>query len=363
MSLLFSAKKLGPHQLDNRIIVAPMCQYSADNGAPTTWHTIHYGQLALSGAALVIIEATAVTPQGRISPQDLGLWSDSHTEKLKQLVDNIKLYSLAKIGIQLAHAGRKSSYDVPWHGGQSLDIKEQGWQKVAPSPIAFDNTHVPHELTIEEIEEIKNAFIQAAIRAERAGIDTIEIHSAHGYLLHEFLSPLSNQRTDQYGGDFSHRTRLLFDIFCGIKNAVSDNICIGVRISATDWVEGGWDLESSIVLSQHLEELGCHYIHVSSGGLSEDQQINVGPNYQVPFAQAIYNETQLPIIAVGLITEPEQAEAILLTEQADFIALGRGILYNPRWPWHAAEKLQQTIKIAPQYLRSAPHGSKKLFKS
>lgn len=363
MNLLFSPKKLGPHQLENRIIVAPMCQYSADNGLPTSWHTMHYGQLALSGAALVIMEATAVEPSGRISYKDLGLWSDEHASSLKTLVDNIKTYSTAKIGIQLAHAGRKASTDLPWNGGKSLASTEMhGWQKVAPSPIAFGQYHTPHALTIDEIEEIKIAFIQAAKRAESAGIDVIEIHGAHGYLLHEFLSPLSNHRTDQYGGDFNNRCRLLVDVFTAVKDAVSDNICVGIRISATDWVEGGWDLESSIALTQHLEELGCHYIHVSSGGLSDKQAIKLGPNYQVPFAQAIYNETQLPVIAVGLITQPEQAEAILLTEQADFIALGRGILYDPRWPWHAAEKLKQTIKVAPQYLRCAPHGSKDFFK-
>lgn len=363
MSLLFSPKKLGPHQLDNRIIVAPMCQYSAQEGYPTAWHTMHYGQLALSGASLVIVEATAVEPRGRISYKDLGIWSDQHGSELKKLVNNVKQYSSAKMGIQIAHAGRKASTDLPWNGGASLaPDSPNGWQKVAPSAIPFGNNHQPHALTIDEIEEIKQAFVDAARRAESAGFDVIEIHGAHGYLLHEFLSPLSNHRTDQYGGDFNNRSRLLADVFVAVKNAVSDNVCVGVRISATDWVEGGWDLESAIALTQHLEELGCHYIHVSSGGLSEKQEIKLGPNYQVPFAQAIYNETQLPVITVGLITEPEQAEAILLTEQADFIALGRGILYDPRWPWHAAEKLKQTIKVAPQYLRCAPHGSKDFFK-
>ncbi|OAT36219.1 NADH:flavin oxidoreductase/NADH oxidase [Proteus myxofaciens] len=363
MSLLFSSKKLGPHQLDNRIIVAPMCQYSAQDGYPTSWHTMHYGQLALSGASLVIIEATAVEPKGRISYKDLGLWSDKHASELKNLVENIKQYSSAKIGIQLAHAGRKASTDLPWKGGNSLAPNDpNGWQSVAPSALAFGENHEPTALTIDEIENIKDAFVQAAKRAESAGIDVIEIHSAHGYLLHEFLSPLSNHRTDLYGGNFNNRSRLLFEVFTAVKSAVSDNVCVGVRISATDWVQGGWDLDSSIALTQHLEELGCDYIHVSSGGLSDKQEITIGPNYQVPFAQAIYNETQLPVIAVGLITEPEQAEAILLTEQADFIALGRGLLYDPRWPWHAAAKLKQTIKVAPQYLRCAPHGSKDFFK-
>lgn len=363
MSLLFTPNKLGPHQLDNRIIVAPMCQYSAQDGIPTSWHTMHYGQLALSGAALVIIEATAVEPRGRISYKDLGLWSEEHGRALKQFISDIKQHTNAKIGIQLAHAGRKASTSLPWEGGKSLaPDDENGWQKVAPSSIAFGQYHQPQALTIDEIEKIKNAFVEAAKRAESAGIDVIEIHGAHGYLLHEFLSPLSNHRTEQYGGDFNNRSRLLIDVFTAVKKAVSDKMCVGVRISATDWVEGGWDLESSIALTQHLEDLGCHYIHVSSGGLSDKQAIKLGPNYQVPFAQAIYNETQLPVIAVGLITEPEQAEAILLTEQADFIALGRGILYDPRWPWHAAEKLKQTIKVAPQYLRCAPHGSKDFFK-
>lgn len=362
MSKLFSPSRLGQYSLDNRIVVAPMCQYAADNGLANSWHAHHYANLALSGASLVIFEAAAVSPIGRISDHDLGLWDDQQATELKKIVSDIRSYSSAKLGIQIAHAGRKASTEVPWLGGHGIDEQQpRGWRTVAPSAIAFGDYPKPEALTQEAIQQIKQQFVDAALRAESAGFEVIELHAAHGYLLHQFLSPLSNQRQDQYGGNFEYRLRLLIETFTAVRAAVAEKTVIGVRISATDWVDGGWSLAESIELTERLEELGCDYIHVSSGGLSEKQQIPVGPNYQVPLAQAIRETTDIPVIAVGLITEQEQAEAIIATEQADFIALARGILYNPRWPWHAAAKLGATIHPAPQYLRCAPHLYKNLF--
>ncbi|ELX8378888.1 NADH:flavin oxidoreductase/NADH oxidase [Providencia vermicola] len=362
MSFLFSPASLGQVSLNNRIIVPPMCQYSATDGMPTAWHNAHYMNLALSGAALVIIEASAVTPVGRITYKDLGLWNDEQADALKKMLEDIRQFADARLGIQLAHAGRKASSDLPWLGGQSL-AKEQphGWQTVSASNLPFGHAHPPRELSQQEITETVQHFVDAAKRAEYAGFDVIEIHAAHGYLLHQFLSPLSNTRQDEYGGSFTHRSRLLIDVFREVREAISPNIAVGVRISATDWVDGGWNVPESIELSELLEELGCDYIHVSSGGLSEQQQIPISPNYQVPLAQAINEHTFMPVIAVGLITEPAQAEAIIATGQADFVSIGRGMLFDPRWPWHAATQLAEHIKVAPQYLRSAPHQFKQLF--
>ncbi len=363
MSYLFSPANLGQVQLTNRIIVPPMCQYSAHEGLISPWHQAHYMNLALSGASLVIVEASAVNPDGRITYQDLGLWNDAQMQAFKTLLTNIKSFANAKLGIQIAHAGRKASCALPWEGGQNLASEDQhGWQTVAPSALPFGDSYSPKALTINEIHQITQQFVDSAKRAEQAGFDLIEIHAAHGYLLHEFLSPISNQRQDEYGGSFVNRTRFLVDVFREVRAAVSPNIAVGIRISATDWVAGGWDLAQSIELTEVLEELGCDYIHVSSGGLSDKQQIPVSPNYQVPLAQAIHEHTDMPVIAVGLITEPHQAEAIIATGQADFIAIGRGILYEPRWPWRAASVLNEQINVAPQYLRCAPHQFKQLFK-
>ncbi|WP_273804916.1 NADH:flavin oxidoreductase/NADH oxidase [Providencia rettgeri] len=363
MSRLFSSATMGQIALNNRIIIPPMCQYSAHDGLPTAWHNSHYMNLALSGAALVIIEASAIVPEGRITYKDLGLWNDEQAAAMKQMLTDIRQYSDTRLGIQIAHAGRKASCDLPWLGGKSLGITDtHGWQTVAPSPIAFGNNHAPKELSADDINEIKQQFIAAAKRAEQAGFDVIEIHAAHGYLLHEFLSPISNQRQDEYGGSFENRSRLLVNVFHEVREAINPNIAVGVRISATDWLENGWDVPESIELCEQLEELGCDYIHVSSGGLSPEQQIPLSPNYQVPLAQAIHEHSMMPVIAVGLITEPLQAEAIIATHQADFVAIGRGILFDPRWPWRAASELNEQIDVAPQYLRSAPHQFKNLFK-
>ncbi|AMB75829.1 NADH:flavin oxidoreductase/NADH oxidase [Pantoea ananatis] len=359
MSKLFSPFSLGELTLDNRIVIAPMCQYSADEGSATAWHRIHLGHLALSGAGLLIIEATAVEDIGRITYGDLGLWDDETETALSEVLQDIRQYSDMPIGIQLGHAGRKASCTVPWEGGEQIAPQDGGWQTLAPSALSFsDGEHLPLEMQASDLERVKNAFVATAKRAVRLGIELIEVHAAHGYLLHQFLSPLSNKRSDEYGGSLENRMRYPLEVFHAVREAVPAEIPVGVRISASDWVEGGWDVGQSIAFSKQLESLNCAYIHVSSGGLSEQQQIKVGPNYQVPFARDIRQQIGIPVIAVGLITEPQQAEDILQQEEADLVALARGMLYNPRWPWHAAAEFNANVKAPPQYLRSEPHGAK-----
>lgn len=358
MSQLFSPLKLGELTLDNRIIIAPMCQYSAHNGAASDWHTIHLGQLSLSGAGLLILEATAVNPEGRISYGDLGLWNSETQQALDKSLKAVRQYSPMPIGIQLAHAGRKASTEKPWDGGGALNpTDENGWQTLAPSAVAYDdNSPVPKAMSQSDIDSLINDFVNATKRADELGIDLIELHAAHGYLLHQFLSPLSNKRDDEYGGSLQNRMRIVLDVFNAVRAEFNSSKPVGIRISATDWVEGGWDLEQSIALAKALDELGCDFIHVSTAGLSPKQQIPVKPNFQVPFATAIKKAVSMPVIAVGLITEPQQAENIVSEQQADGVALARGILYNPHWPWHAAAELGATVKAPKQYLRSSPHG-------
>lgn len=364
MSKLFEPITLGELTLENRIVIAPMCQYSSDEGKATAWHHAHLGQLSFSGAGLLILEATAVEAAGRISAEDLGLWDDATEAAMKDLITGLRDNSKMPLGLQLGHAGRKASCAAPWNGGAQIPQSAGGWQTVAPSAIAFtEGTEAPEAMSLARIDELKKAYVETVRRADRLGLDLLELHGAHGYLLHQFLSPLSNQRTDQYGGSLENRMRLLLEIFQEIRAEFPAEKPIGVRISATDWVEGGWDLEQSIELAKALDKLGCSYIHVSSGGLSPQQKIAVGPNYQVPFADGIKRYVDMPVIAVGLITEPEQAEAIIGTGQADMIALARGILYNPRWPWHAAAKLGAKVSAPKQYWRSEPHGLKGLFHS
>ncbi|RJT56467.1 MULTISPECIES: NADH:flavin oxidoreductase/NADH oxidase [Rahnella] len=364
MSKLFEPITLGELTLENRIVIAPMCQYSSDEGKATAWHHAHLGQLSFSGAGLLILEATAVEAAGRISAEDLGLWDDATEAAMKDLITGLRANSKMPLGLQLGHAGRKASCAAPWNGGAQIPQSAGGWQTVAPSAIAFtEGTEAPEAMSLARIDELKKAYVETVRRADRLGLDLLELHGAHGYLLHQFLSPLSNQRTDQYGGSLENRMRLLLEIFQEIRAEFPAEKPIGVRISATDWVEGGWDLEQSIELAKALDKLGCSYIHVSSGGLSPQQKIAVGPNYQVPFADGIKRYVNMPVIAVGLITEPEQAEAIIGTGQADMIALARGILYNPRWPWHAAAKLGAKVSAPKQYWRSEPHGLKGLFHS
>ncbi len=362
MTALFSPTSIGRLQLANRIIIAPMCQYSAHEGEATDWHLIHLGQLALSGAGLLIIEATAVEPEGRISPADLGLWSDATEQALGRVLKAVRQYSNMPVAIQLAHAGRKASSQAPWDGGQLMSVEQGGWRTVAPSALPHGAGETP-PLALDDagLQRVLQAFVAAAERAHRLGLDAIEIHMAHGYLLHQFLSPLANQRTDAYGGTLDKRLRFPLSVFKAMRAAVPTSLPVGVRLSATDWVDGGWDIEQSVVLGQALRERGCDFLHVSSGGVSPHQKIPLGPNYQVPLAQRLRAETGLPTIAVGLITEAKQADAIIQEGQADMVALARGMLYDPRWPWHAAAELGAQVDAPRQYWRSQPRGLTHLF--
>lgn len=363
MSQLFTPYTLGKLQLNNRIVIPPMCQYSAVNGNATDWHVMHYGNLSHSGAGLLIIEATAVVPEGRISFADMGLWSDENAAALKRVLDAIRQYSAMPVAIQLAHAGRKASCDLAWKGGAQLGLDAGGWQTAAPSASSFNPTDRPAQALDEAgLQRIKQAWVAAAQRAQAIGLDAVEVHAAHGYLLHEFLSPLTNLRTDQYGGTLTNRMRFPLEVYEAVRTAVP-GMTVGIRISATDWMQGGWDLEQSVALAHELKQRGCDFIHVSSGGLSPQQQMVLGPSYQVAFAERIRREAGLPTIAVGLITEPDQAEAIVAESKADLVALGRGMLYDPRWPWHAAAKLGASVQAPPQYWRAAPSGVSGLFDS
>ena len=366
MTLLFQPIQFGSLQLANKIVIAPMCQYSAnEQGELSYWHEQQWANYALSGAGMCIVEATAVQAAGRISYADLGLWNDMQRAQMKALLHKVKSISPMPFAVQLAHAGRKASTDKPWQGkGQFAPNEEHGWQTVSASELPFQShEHPPHALTQDEIQQVIADFASAAVRAVDAGFDLIEIHAAHGYLLHQFMSPLSNHRQDEYGGSLENRIRLTLEVFQAIQNAVPQGYPIGVRISATDWMDDaeGWNVESSVGLAKALEHLSAAYIHVSSGGLHVDQKIDVHAGYQTPFAHAIKQAVKIPVIAVGLITEAMQAEGILQYEQADAIAIARAILYDPRWPWHAAAELGEKIEIAPQYLRCQPHGFRTLF--
>ena len=362
MSTLFSPLTLGQLTLRNRIAVSPMCEYSAKDGQATDWHMIHLGHLALSGAGILFTEATAVEPEGRITYGDLGLYSDATEVALGKIIRAIRRYSNIPVAIQLAHAGRKASCKAPWEGGQRIPSAKGGWQTMAPSAIPFiEDDDAPLALDAAALRRIRDAFVTTTKRAVRLGVDAVEIHAAHGYLLHEFLSPLSNRRTDQYGGALENRMRLTLEIYDAVRAALPTGKPVGVRISATDWVDGGWDIDQSVVLAKELARRGCAFIDVSSGGLSSAQKIPVAPGYQVPFAERIRREAGLATMAVGMITEPEQAEAIVASGQADMVALARAMLYDPRWPWHAAAKLGAQVEVPPQYWRSQPQDHKNLF--
>jgi len=361
-SALFSPITLGTLPLSNRIIASPMCQYSCVGGTPQAWHQMHIGNLAASGVGLVLLEATGVTPQGRITPHCLGLYNDENEYALGKVLEGVRTYSSTPIGIQLGHAGRKASCDAPWKGGAQVPVSEGGWQTQAPSAIPHNAQDVvPHVLTQEELLEIRNAFVLAAQRAVRIGLQAIEVHAAHGYLLHQFLSPLSNHRSDQYGGSLKNRLRFPLEVYDAIRHAVPSAIPVGIRISATDWVEEGWSLEGTLELCAELRERACDFIDVSSGGLSPHQKIELKPGYQVPFARAVRESSGLPVMAVGLITEAQQAENIIKEGDADMVALARGLLWDPRWPWHAAAELGANIQAPPQYWRCPPHGKSTIF--
>jgi len=360
MPELFEPFSLRHLTLTNRFAVSPMCEYSSVDGYANDWHLVHLGSRAVGGAGLVFTEATAVLPEARISPEDLGIWSDGHVVFLSRIVRFLHEQG-AVSGIQLAHAGRKASTYRPWAPRQgAIPPEEGGWLEVlAPSPIQFlPNYPQPRPMTVEDIGHTISAFADAAKRAVKAGFQVIEIHAAHGYLIHEFLSPLSNQRDDQYGGSFENRTRLLRELVSAIRGIVLDSMPVFVRISATDWKEGGWDIEQSVELAKTLNKLGVDLIDCSSGGLVADAKIPVGPGYQVPFAERIRKEVGIPTGAVGMITEPEQANEIIRRGKADIVLIARESLRQPYWPLHAAKALGKEITWPVQYLRAAPSGTK-----
>jgi 2,4-dienoyl-CoA reductase-like NADH-dependent reductase (Old Yellow Enzyme family) len=363
MAKLFTPFQVGRIKLANRIVIAPMCQYSAVDGCMTDWHLIHLGHLALSGAALLTIEATAVLPDGRITYGDVGLWSDETEAAMARTLDSIRRYSDIPIGIQLAHAGRKASTEVPWKGGAQIPpTAPNGWQTVAPSAAPFaSGENAPVALDRQGLRCVREAFVDAAKRAERIGLQAVQLHGAHGYLLHQFLSPLSNQRDDEYGGDLQGRMRFPLEVFDAVRAALPPDFPVTMRVSGTDWAPGGWDLEQTIAFARELEARRCDGMHVSSGGLTPAQNIPVGPNYQVPLARGVKATTSMPVIAVGLITDYEQAEAIIGTGDADLVALARGMLYDPRWPWHAAAYFGDHVKAPSQYLRCQPRQHRNLF--
>ncbi|AQV97587.1 MULTISPECIES: NADH:flavin oxidoreductase/NADH oxidase [Cupriavidus] len=363
MPHLFDPLAIGNLTLANRIIIAPMCQYSAQDGDAGDWHMIHLGSLALSGAGMLIVEATAVSPEGRITPQDLGLYSDDNEAALGRVVKAMRAHSPIAIAVQLAHAGRKASSQAPWDGGQQIAPDAPGgWHAVAPSAVPHGAEEVPPvALDRAGMDKVRDDFVAAARRAARLGLDGIEIHAAHGYLLHQFLSPLANHRDDEYGGSLENRMRFPIEVFDAVREAFPAERPVWMRISATDWVPGGWDIEGTVALSKALKARGCAAIHVTTGGVSPQQAIKLGPGYQVPYAQRVKAEVGLPTIAVGLITEPEQAEAIIANQEADAVSLARAMLYDPRWPWHAAARLGASVQAPKQYWRSQPRELKDLF--
>ncbi len=360
---LFEPLQVGNLTLANRIVIAPMCQYSATNGCMNDWHQIHLGQLALSGAALLTIEASAVLPEGRITYGDVGLFDDATEAAMAGVIESVRRWSDMPIAIQLSHAGRKASCEVPWKSGLQIAPNEpNGWQTEAPSAVSFlPQENAPVALDAEGLARVSDAFVAATVRAARLGIDAVQLHAAHGYLLHEFLSPLSNLREDKYGGSLENRMRFPLEVFDAVRAAFPAERAVTMRVSGTDWAEGGWDAAQTVAFAKALEARGCSAIHVSSGGITPTQQIPVGPSYQVPLARAVKQAVSIPVVAVGLITDFEQAEAIVGTGDADMIALARTILYDPRWPWHAAAHLGGKVKAPKQYLRSQPRQFKDLF--
>ena len=363
MSRLFEPWSLGDLALPNRIVIAPMCQYSAVEGSATDWHMLHLGHLALSGAGLMILEATAVSARGRISPQDLGLYSDDNEAALARVLQAVRAHSPIGLAIQISHAGRKGSSHAPWDGGAQIRAGEPtGWQTEAPSAVPHaQGEDAPVALDREGLARVREDFADTARRAARLGFDGIEVHGAHGYLLHQFLSPIANKREDEYGGSLENRMRFPLEVFDAVRAAFPAGKPVWMRISATDWVPGGWDIEGTVALSQALKSRGCAAIHVTTGGVSPQQAIKLGPGYQVPYAQRVKAEVGLPTIAVGLITEAEQAEAIIANEEADAVSLARAMLYDPRWPWHAAAKLGAHVFAPKQYWRCQPREHKDLF--
>ncbi|MGH8214101.1 MAG: NADH:flavin oxidoreductase/NADH oxidase [Rhodanobacteraceae bacterium] len=350
--MLLDPITLGKLHLRNRIVVSPMCQYSSPGGVPTDWHLVHLGSRAVGGAALVFTEATSVSPEGRISPDDAGIWNDAQVEAWSRIVSFIRGQGAAA-GIQLAHAGRKASTAAPWHGGGPLDSAHDGWTPVAPSAIPFDEGYpVPTALDAEGIAKVKDDFREAAQRTRNAGFDAIELHAAHGYLLHQFLSPLSNRRDDAYGGSLENRARLLREVIAAVRETWPAPMPLWVRVSATDWAPGGWDIEECVQLARMLRTDGVDVIDCSSGGTVPHAKIPAGPGYQVPFAARIRREAGIPTATIGLITEPRQAEEILQRGDADVIEMAREFLRDPYFPRRAAKELGEEVRVPEQYDRA-----------
>jgi NADPH2 dehydrogenase len=350
---LFTPLQLGGVTLPNRIVVSPMCQYSAADGAMSDWHHVHLGSLACSGAGLAIIEATGVTREGRISNFCTGLYHDLNEAAMRRAVEVYRGITKNPMGVQLAHAGRKGSAQQPWLGGKALGPGESPWQTVAPSAIPFaEGWHTPHELAVEEIRGLADAFASAAQRARRIGLDLVELHSAHGYLLHQFLSPLSNQRKDRYGGSLENRMRAPLEVARALREAWPKERALGARITASDWTEGGFEAQDAAAFARELKKVGFDYVCVSSGGVVGYAKIKVEPGYQVGFAETVRRGAGLPVMAVGMIADPQQAEDIVAGGRADMVALARGMLDDPRWPWHAAEHFGVKLDFPPQYRRA-----------
>lgn len=361
---LFDPLRLRGLALDNRVVVSPMCQYSSVDGRANDWHLVHWAQMMMSGAGLFTIEATAVTADGRITPGDFGLYDDACEEALTQTLARARAQCPPiPVAMQLAHAGRKASSRVPWEGGTLITLDDGGWTPLAPSAVPHAaGEPPPAALDDAGLARVREAFAAAARRAGRAGIDALEIHMAHGYLLHEFLSPLANFRTDRYGGGFEARIRFPLEIFDAVRTAWPEAKPLGVRLSCTDWVDGGWTLDESVELSRRLVARGCDWIDASSGGVSPLQKIPLGPGYQVGFAREIKRAAGATTMAVGLIEEPGQAEAIIASGDADLVAMARAFLWNPRWVWHAAAALGETVEPPAQYSRAAPRRSAAVFR-
>ncbi|PKU26489.1 NADH:flavin oxidoreductase/NADH oxidase [Telmatospirillum siberiense] len=354
-SHLFEPLAIRDMRLNNRIVVAPMCQYSAIDGTPQDWHFQHYGNLAVSGPGMIVVEATAVSPEGRISPNCLGLYSDACEAGLAQLVRTVKQFGETRIALQLCHAGRKASTQPPWQGAGPLSSADGAWPTLSASAIPYtSNWPAPSEAGPYDLDRLRHAFVDAVIRAERVGFDSIEIHSAHGYLLHQFLSPLSNRRTDVYGGALEGRMRFPLEVIRAVRVVWPANKPLGIRVSATDWIDGGFSPDEAVAYVAACKAEGVDYVCVSSGGLSPDAKIPVTPGYQVELAARIRRETGMLTRAVGLIADAHLAEEVLAKGQADFIALGRAFLDDPRWVWHAADVLRANAFYPPQYLRVQP---------
>ena len=350
MSALFSPIKLRGIEFENRIVVSPMCQYSSQDGNANQWHVVNLGHFALSGPALVFFEATAVSPEARITTQDLGLYSDDNERNMAQVVAFIRTWTRSKVGVQLAHAGRKGSTLPPWEGGGAA-AGERAYETVAPSALAYPSWQTPRALDRAGLQKVRDDFVAAAKRCDRLGVDVIELHFAHGYLGHQFLSPLTNQRTDEYGGSLENRMRFPLELFEAVRAVWPAEKPLGVRVSATDWADGGWDIVQCVQLARELQARECDFIDVSSGGLVAHQKIEVGPGYQVHFAAEIRKVAKIPTMSVGMITEPKQAEQIVASGSADFVELARGFIREPNWTWDAADELGAEAFVPPQYLR------------